>query len=98
MPTVKTSKVYENTSGIAGRFEPELITQFLPGCPNCQAPHPLARKGSFPADVCPDCGEHLPPLGQSHVERATLGGGVITMFGQLLMSIGRFINNFARKV
>jgi hypothetical protein len=85
--------------GGAGRFEPEVTRQFLPGCRKCKAPHPLALKIK-PADLtkCHQCGEPVQDPGPELTEKAAFGFDPIMLFGRGVMAIGRFFNNLGRKV
>lgn len=61
-------------STIAGSLgEPSMTLTFLPRCPACEAPHPLARKPPMPADACPDCGGPQ-TIGRTKTVRAIITG------------------------
>lgn len=90
---------FTNKSGALGRFEGDLIGQFLPGCPNCQQPHPLARKGHLDPSVCPDCGERLEPLGASfHEPAAVTLGPIVDFFGRLFHQAGHVLRKLAGRI
>lgn len=84
---------------ILGQFESELAHQMLPGCSNCHAPHPLARKGALDPTRCPDCGHVTTAPGPRLVEPAAGSfRGPSVFVARMLLQAGASLRKLAERV
>ena len=80
-----------------GYFEPTLITQFLPRCPECYSPHPVAQ--GVQSRNCLECGLAVDPPGpQVEVPAVIAGRRPSLLAARVLLAAGRALARLAEKL
>lgn len=92
------SRTFHRGASANGYWEPSLDLQFLPGCPHCGSPHPIALKSPDPT-ICPGCGmPAVPPGAPRHVPAVITGWQPWKIVARLFLAIGKALMNFARSI
>jgi hypothetical protein len=84
---------------IYGKYEPWLEYQILPGCPECHAMHPLARK-PVPQDTehCPDCGALAAAPGPVLKEEAGWTFNPVVLYARACLWAGRKLGSIYERL
>jgi len=81
---------------VEGHFEGAMVATVLRGCRVCGEPHPRVR--GLDTDVCP-CGTAASQPHSFYAEETVItGGGVRLTLAKALLSLGRRLNHFAKRL